>query len=167
MPHMLFTRINIINGTFDFLRFFFVKIDSALHNAPWSCAKNPLILIVLAMSNTKKKTAEDEDVVSTAIGEFGRWQLLMTFLLSLFNIPCTWHIFVPTFHAAERDMWCARTEGFMDVEPSLWKNYTQPEGLCKIYDLTGITQDDLPYLAAKNKELVSCTEWEFEGEGNF
>ncbi|KAJ3665869.1 hypothetical protein Zmor_001334 [Zophobas morio] len=121
---------------------------------------------LLTMSNTKKKTAEDEDVVSTAIGEFGRWQLLMTFLLSLFNIPCTWHIFVPTFHAAERDMWCARTEGFMDVEPSLWKNYTQPEGLCKIYDLTGITQDDLPYLAAKNKELVSCTEWEFEGEGN-
>lgn len=37
------------------------------------------------------------DVVSTLIGKYGRWQLLMTFLLSLFSLPCTFHIYLPTF----------------------------------------------------------------------
>jgi MFS family permease len=120
------------------------------------------------MSNTKKKTAEDEeDVVSTAIGEFGRWQLLMTFLLSLFNIPCTWHIFVPTFHAAERETWCARPERFLSVHPDRWKNFTQPQGFCSIYDLTNVTVDDLPHLGDDpTRKLISCAEWEFEGKGN-
>ncbi|EEZ98159.1 organic cation transporter protein isoform X1 [Tribolium castaneum] len=112
------------------------------------------------------RKSPEEDVVSTAIGEFGRWQLLMTFLLSLFNIPCTWHIFVPTFHAAERETWCSRPKAFQDVAPSLWRNFTQPEGFCKIYDLANVTEADLPRLAQMGRKLVPCKEWEFGGEGS-
>lgn len=32
------------------------------------------------------------DVISSLIGQFGRWQLLMTILLSLFQVPNTFHI---------------------------------------------------------------------------
>lgn len=34
----------------------------------------------------------DLDVISSLIGPFGRWQLLMTILLSLFQVPNTFHI---------------------------------------------------------------------------
>lgn len=34
----------------------------------------------------------DLDVISSLIGQFGRWQLLMTILLSLFQVPNTFHI---------------------------------------------------------------------------
>lgn len=46
---------------------------------------------------------EDEgpDVVASVIGQYGRWQLLMTFLLSLFSLPCTFHIYLPTFTVSE------------------------------------------------------------------
>lgn len=54
-------------------------------------------------STNSSKEEEEEDIISNAIGEFGRWQLLLTFILSLVNIPCTWHIFMPTFHARERE----------------------------------------------------------------
>lgn len=117
------------------------------------------------MSGIKKRGKDEEDVVSAAIGEFGRWQLLMTFLLSLFNIPCTWHIFAPTFHAAERDVWCARTEGFMDLTPQKWKNYTQPGGYCTMYDVRNATLDNIKNLKYTNPPLLPCTDWEFAGEG--
>lgn len=120
------------------------------------------------MSNDKKKQPdEEEDIVSTAIGEFGRWQLLMTFLLSLFNIPCTWHIFAPTFHAAERYTWCARPEKFRSYDVSKWKNYTQPIDHCSIFNLSGVEMPSLPYLRNNSEiSLIPCTEWEFAGEGN-
>lgn len=41
------------------------------------------------------------DVVSSVIGKYGRWQMLMTFLLSLFSLPCTFHIYLPTFTVSE------------------------------------------------------------------
>lgn len=60
--------------------------------------------VIPAQGTNKEKThavspTEDEgpDVVADVIGKFGRWQLLMTFLLSLFSLPCTFHIYLPTF----------------------------------------------------------------------
>jgi OCT family organic cation transporter-like MFS transporter 4/5 len=74
----------------------------------------------------KKRKDETEDVVSLCIGEYGRWQLLVTFLLSLVNIPCTFHIFAPTFEAAHNPFWCARPPHFSHLPRQLWINLTSP-----------------------------------------
>ncbi|CAH2011448.1 unnamed protein product [Acanthoscelides obtectus] len=115
---------------------------------------------------------EEDDVISNAIGEFGKWQLLHTFLLSLFNVPCTWHIFAPTFHAAERDTWCARTHAYRDIAPKVWRACTQPNGdFCRMLDVGNGTDGDWEDFAAMctnatGLAMVTCDTWEFGGEGS-
>lgn len=119
--------------------------------------------------DTKKK--EDDDLISSAIGDYGKWQLYLTFALSLVNIPCTWHIFVPTFHAASQETWCARPKTYEDVPPELWKNctgQTSGDGYCSMFDVISrnLSESDL----CKNSsdyERINCTSWEFDGEGKF
>lgn len=65
---------------------------------------------------------DKQDVISKSIGDFGRWQLQLTFLLSLFNLPCTWHIYAMTFQAPEVEFWCAPPEGLESLDPDLWRN---------------------------------------------
>lgn len=41
---------------------------------------------------------DDEcDAIGDLIGHYGKWQFVMTILLSLFQVPNTFHIFSPTF----------------------------------------------------------------------
>ncbi|XP_060526541.1 organic cation transporter protein-like isoform X2 [Cylas formicarius] len=123
------------------------------------------------MAEEKQQSPSDEeedDTVSDAIGEFGKWQLLLTFLLSLVNIPCTWHIFAPTFHGARMDTWCARPERFHNVAPVLWKNCTeQTEDGCFLLDV--FSKDTLSEmdLCRGNTGLksIKCDAWEFAGPG--
>jgi hypothetical protein len=44
-----------------------------------------------------KDSDEEIDVIGELIGEYGKWQFMMTFLLSLFQVPNTFHIYSPTF----------------------------------------------------------------------
>lgn len=122
------------------------------------------------MGDQRNQRDEDEevDVISKAIGEYGRWQLQLTFILSLFNIPCTWHIFAPNFQAAEREVWCARPPLLKDIEPSRWANATQPNGYCSILNYSSVNYtagnitniENLP-----DDRIVNCTSWEFNGIG--
>jgi hypothetical protein len=64
----------------------------------------------------KREEGETEDPISQAVGEYGRWQLQLTFFLSLFNIPCTWHIFALTFQSLPSDFWCA------NISVDEWRN---------------------------------------------
>lgn len=46
----------------------------------------------------RKKHLDDEcDSIGDLIGHYGKWQFVMTLLLSLFQVPNTFHIFSPTF----------------------------------------------------------------------
>lgn len=112
-------------------------------------------------------STDEDDVISRTIGEYGRWQLYLTFLLSLVNIPCTWHIFAPTFYALERETWCARPSRFRNFAPILWKNFTQPESFCEVRDVwsSNVTEEQL-VLQYDELQMVACTAWEFAGEGN-
>lgn len=71
-----------------------------------------LLLPVIPTQKNKEKSQatapEDQaDVVATVIGNYGRWQLLMTFLLAMFSFPCTFHIYLPTFTvSAKQTMDC-------------------------------------------------------------
>ncbi|XP_057654070.1 organic cation transporter protein-like isoform X1 [Diorhabda carinulata] len=118
---------------------------------------------------TKKKAEEEEDVISKAIGEYGRWQLLNTFILSLFNVPCTWHIFAPTFHVGEkRNAWCKRPENYNDVDIEQWMNCSgqSENNFCDIVNVTGL--NNITELCGADLELLGrskCSSWEFDGEG--
>ncbi|XP_052903462.1 organic cation transporter protein [Anopheles moucheti] len=68
---------------------------------------------------------EDSDIISEYIGHYGRWQFGWTFLLCLFQIPTTFHIFCLVFQAAARDFWCARPAHLTSVPLELWRNLTQ------------------------------------------
>lgn len=48
---------------------------------------------------TMKKINVDDDCdsIGDLIGHYGKWQFVMTILLSLFQVPNTFHIFSPTF----------------------------------------------------------------------
>lgn len=71
----------------------------------------------------KRTEKEYEDPVSMAIGEFGRWQAMLTLILSLLNLPCTWHIFVLTFQGADTDFWCTPPPGVLNqISVDQWKN---------------------------------------------
>lgn len=50
-------------------------------------------------NNVKKKVEIDDecDAIGDLIGHYGKWQFVMTILLSLFQVPNTFHIFSPTF----------------------------------------------------------------------
>nr|CAD7439948.1 unnamed protein product [Timema bartmani] len=75
---------------------------------------------------------EEDDPVSQAVGEFGRWQLQLTFLLSLFNVPCTFHIFAVTFQAPVVDFWCTRPPGFTEMDVPTWRNMSHSVVLSQV-----------------------------------
>ena len=51
-----------------------------------------------AHKSKRKKHLDDEcDSIGDLIGHYGKWQFVMTLLLSLFQVPNTFHIFSPTF----------------------------------------------------------------------
>ncbi|XP_018329055.1 organic cation transporter protein-like isoform X2 [Agrilus planipennis] len=109
---------------------------------------------------------EEEDMIEKTIDSYGKWQFQMTFLLSLCNITCTWHIFSPTFLSKEKDVWCARTEQFKDVDPVIWRNYTQPNGYCSMIDIDALNVNSLDEISSlQNYTLKTCTNWEFSNEG--
>ncbi|XP_058129874.1 organic cation transporter protein isoform X2 [Anopheles ziemanni] len=77
---------------------------------------------------------EDSDIISEYIGHYGRWQFGWTFVLCLFQIPTTFHIFCLVFQAATRDFWCARPEHLAAVPVDVWRNLTQPTGQqCRVH----------------------------------
>uniref|UniRef100_A0A182PAB4 Uncharacterized protein n=1 Tax=Anopheles epiroticus TaxID=199890 RepID=A0A182PAB4_9DIPT len=49
---------------------------------------------------------EDSDIISEYIGHYGRWQFGWTFLLCLFQIPTTFHIFCLVFQVSDCSRVC-------------------------------------------------------------
>ncbi|XP_011189596.2 organic cation transporter protein isoform X1 [Zeugodacus cucurbitae] len=105
----------------------------------------------------------DADVISNFIGHHGRWQLIWTFLLTLFQIPPTFHLFVYTFQTIAKDYWCARPDTAPDMDVSLWRNLSQPAGACTILNLN-YTQLTESAGTAESAQLIPCTNFEFSRE---
>lgn len=113
----------------------------------------------------KENGEEQDDVVSKAIGEYGLWQLRLTMILALVNIPCTWHIVSFTFQAADRNVWCVRNENFQNISPP--NNLTQSTDHCFIKNITyPSVHSDVSVLQDQNYSLIKCDKWEFEGRGD-
>ncbi|XP_030027828.2 organic cation transporter protein isoform X1 [Manduca sexta] len=139
-------------------------------NLPMIAEKNKHATIIPSQTNKEKSRTVDltddegPDVVSTIIGKYGRWQLLMTFLLSLFSLPCTFHIYLPTFTAKETKFWCKRPDNFSSLPLTDWINYSQPEGACSVRMLSAaITIESIMnHTASLVTPLQKCLEWEYD-----
>ncbi|XP_055547162.1 organic cation transporter protein-like [Wyeomyia smithii] len=112
---------------------------------------------------------DDSDIISEYIGHYGRWQFGWTFLLCLFQIPVTFHIFCLVFQAAVRDYWCARPDHLRAIPLELWRNLTQPDGgRCSLvnapyHQLTELNFTDyFLTVNASSLEQVSCSGYEFD-----
>ncbi|CAG5027924.1 unnamed protein product [Parnassius apollo] len=130
---------------------------------------NTIINLVIPSQKNKDKcqaaAAEDEaDVVSSVIGEYGRWQLLMTFLLAMFSFPCTFHIYLTTFTAKSTKFWCRLPDNLADLPIQDWINYSQPVDACYVRVLPeGITAESiLNHTAPILDSFQKCQEWDFD-----
>ncbi|XP_045499055.1 organic cation transporter protein-like isoform X1 [Colias croceus] len=116
----------------------------------------------------KPRIPEDEesgpDVVSSVIGEYGRWQLMMTFLLSLFSFPCTFHIFLPTFTAKATKFWCERPDNLSTLPLENWINYSQPQGGCYVRTLSSevTVESIMNFTAPVLDSFQKCERWGFD-----
>lgn len=112
---------------------------------------------------------EDSDIITEYIGHYGLWQFYWTFLLCLFQIPTTFHIFCLVFQAANRDFWCARPAHLRSIPLELWRNLTHPNGgqcshLNAPYEQLSL-QNFTDYFGSVNVstlEQVSCNGYEFD-----
>ncbi|CAB3226717.1 unnamed protein product [Arctia plantaginis] len=107
---------------------------------------------------------EEPDVVTTVIGNYGRWQLLMTFLLSLFSLPCTFHIYLPTFTAAVKKFWCKRPDNLSSLPVDVWIKYSQPSDACTVRQLPDNITADIILNGTSTiiDAFQKCTEWEYD-----
>ncbi|XP_062565328.1 organic cation transporter protein [Armigeres subalbatus] len=116
-----------------------------------------------------KGADEDSDIITEYIGHYGLWQFYWTFLLCLFQIPTTFHIFCLVFQAANRDFWCARPAHLRSIPLELWRNLTQPNGgqcshVNAPYQQLSV-HNFTDYFASVNVsslEQVSCRGYEFD-----
>ncbi|XP_046670851.1 organic cation transporter protein-like isoform X2 [Homalodisca vitripennis] len=116
-----------------------------------------------------QKMGEAADPIAQLIGNFGRWQFMLTFLLSLFNFPCTFHIFSPTFQGPPGDFWCARPSAFRDVDVEQWKNISGRTTIVdgeERYDPCWVKDVNLSDVTAlTNSSLTTfrpCDHWEYD-----
>ncbi|XP_031766606.1 organic cation transporter protein-like isoform X2 [Galleria mellonella] len=137
------------------------------------CFKMGLFKIIPSQTSSREKSrppqtvSEDEqtDVVSSVIGHYGRWQLLITFLLALFSFPCTFHIYLPTFTAKTTQFWCRRPENLSDLPVDIWIKYSQPKDACSVRVISpNITSAYIlsnPNYTNPSEEIIKCDAWEF------
>lgn len=87
-------------------------------------------------SNDKDDHGADVDAVQTAIGNLGRWQIIVCLAISLVKFPVAWHQLAIVFMAPHQDYNC--------TEPAAVAN---SEDQCAI-DVNGT--------------LVECTGWDYD-----
>ena len=62
---------------------------------------NSRVVEAQTTKSKRKLHVDDEcDAIGDLIGHYGKWQFMMTILLSLFQVPNTFHIFSPTFQVS-------------------------------------------------------------------
>ncbi|XP_055695059.1 organic cation transporter protein [Lutzomyia longipalpis] len=122
-------------------------------------------------SSSKQKCSEDEcDIIGELIGKYGKWQFYMTFLLSLFQVPNTFHISSPVFQAAHKNYWCQRPAELNQTPVELWRNISQSEDNCHQinYKWNEISSDQISsdFRPPSNSSQIACKSWEYDWNDN-
>ncbi|XP_002137941.2 organic cation transporter protein isoform X1 [Drosophila pseudoobscura] len=123
-----------------------------------------------------RNPAEDEDetdVIGDLMGHYGKWQLLMTVLLSLFQVPNTFHISSSVYQAANKDFWCQRPLELQQMPVDEWRNLSGSNDNCHRWEGIGwsslandTTLQEATEVVASVGNLVACESWEYETHDN-
>ncbi|XP_030370804.1 organic cation transporter protein [Scaptodrosophila lebanonensis] len=109
----------------------------------------------------------DSDVISNFIGHYRKWSFLWTFILCLFQVPTTFHLFMHVFYTTDKDFWCARPPHLMNVSVFEWRNRSQTGNGCSLLniDYNEVAFDNGQWLNwpenSSNAGYVKCPEFEF------
>ncbi|KAH8311117.1 hypothetical protein KR044_004483, partial [Drosophila immigrans] len=118
---------------------------------------------------------EDEtDVIGDLMGHYGKWQFVMTVLLSLFQVPNTFHISSSIYQAANKDFWCQRPAHLHQLPVDVWRNLSGTQDNCHRsagIDWSQLRNDSLPaqleqQAAAADGKQIACNSWEYERNDN-
>ncbi|EDW15654.2 organic cation transporter protein isoform X1 [Drosophila mojavensis] len=77
----------------------------------------------------------DSDVLSNFLGHYSKWSFMWTFLLCLFQLPTTFHLFMFVFQTAPKDFWCARPANLQNLSITEWRNLSQTPNGCQLLDI--------------------------------
>ncbi|KRF82949.1 organic cation transporter protein isoform X1 [Drosophila virilis] len=124
---------------------------------------------------------EDEtDVIGDLMGHYGKWQLVMTVLLSLFQVPNTFHISSSVYQAANKEFWCQRPSHLQQLPVDVWRNLSGSQDNCHVLagiDWNQLSNDTLPAqmeqqaaaaaaATADDGKLIACNSWEYATNDN-
>lgn len=134
---------------------------------------------VLAHDELDSDAGEETDVIGDLVGHFGKWQFLMTILLSLFQVPNTFHISSPVYQAANKNFWCSRPDNLRSMPVDVWRNFSDSRDNCFqiSYDYYSISSLNFPSNSNSNIEenlpdiphnstRIACSSWEYDMNDN-
>ncbi|XP_067642191.1 organic cation transporter protein isoform X2 [Eurosta solidaginis] len=81
-------------------------------------------------TSTSSYGEDETDVIGDLVGHFGKWQCLMTMLLSLFQVPNTFHISSPVYQAINKNFWCSRPPHLQHLSVDMWRNLSDSQDNC-------------------------------------
>ncbi|KAL1464997.1 hypothetical protein WDU94_004595 [Cyamophila willieti] len=108
-----------------------------------------------------------DDPITSAVGDFGKWQFQLTLFLSLLNIPCTWHIFALTFQGASQDFWCSVPDTLNELTVDQWRNISSVSGTpydpCFVLDLDySLSYNNLLKASSNVTSVKPCLHWTYD-----
>ncbi|GBP89114.1 Organic cation transporter-like protein [Eumeta japonica] len=73
------------------------------------------------------------DFTSSVIGDFGKWQLRMSVMMSLLRFPVAWFLLEIIFLAPPQRFWCQKPESFEVYSDAEWREICCPVKPCHYY----------------------------------
>lgn len=87
-----------------------------------------------------------DSVTSKIIGDFGRWQLKISILMSLLKLPLAWYQLSIIFMAPPQQFWCAKPKSFVKYTDDEWRKICVPVRLyfrfLLFYQVYGLNSDN-------------------------
>ncbi|KAJ6636445.1 Solute carrier family 22 member 21 [Pseudolycoriella hygida] len=123
------------------------------------------------LNAVKHRHPHDEcDVIGELMGHYGKYQFFMTFLLSLFQVPNTFHISSPIYQAADKKFWCQRPPELSAMAIDEWISFSNSSDNCSMSRpiWSAVSSGDLTEgLKLYNiTQRTKCVSWEFDSNDN-
>ncbi|CAH1118752.1 unnamed protein product [Phaedon cochleariae] len=132
---------------------------------------------LLKDENVNDDHQEKEDALEATIGNFGKWQLRISVLMSLLKFPIAWFTLSIIFLAPPTNFWCKPSQKYSNMSDTEWlkiseKNYPRAmkqegvnSGYCEMVDIENNPNSTIPcvYGYGYNRTIFSSTiitEWD-------
>lgn len=90
-------------------------------------------LIAKKESLVSKAKTDTPDLTTKVIGDFGRWQFRIGFLMALLKLPIAWYQLNIMFMAPPQDFWCTKPKFLTGFSENEWRKISYPVGLQSLF----------------------------------